>query len=177
MATVVWFGPELASTQTQVFALTALVLTTIAIGGLILGSLLANVASPMAALGLDLLILALLLAFGPRPPAGEMATYLVLGGILATIGALWPLAARVSLVRYDFIPSGLGHVNVWFLGGLLVGLTITVSFLVLYPSLATFFYRAAFASSFLALAVSLNWLWGLSALLALGVWHFFFYVV
>ncbi|MDR0549955.1 MAG: hypothetical protein LBI10_11185 [Deltaproteobacteria bacterium] len=176
-ALTVWLIPALTEGQAPTLALAPipLILVALAGGSLILGSILANVASPMVALGLDLLLLTLLLAYGPRPPAGEMATYLVLGGILATLGALWPLAARVSLVRYDFIPSGLGHVNVWFLGGILVGLTITASFLIQYPVLAAFFYRAALISSFLALAVSFNWLWGLIAVLALGVWRLFFW--
>jgi hypothetical protein len=171
-ATTVWLVPEPPGIDS--FAAPPFILAFLAFGALIFGPLLATLASPMAAISLDLLAMALILAFGPNPPAVEMGDYLAVGGILVALGALWPLAARVSLVRYDFIPSALGHVNIWFLGGILLGLTLTASFLVQYPVLDGFFYRAALTGSFLALSVSISWLWGLVVLLALGFWRLFF---
>jgi hypothetical protein len=169
-AATAWAIPYLGADPGAVWPLAPLALVALALGALVLGPLLAAMASPMAALGLDLLALTLVLAFGPRPPAAEISSFLALGAILAPLGALWPLAARVSLVRYGFIPSGLGHVNVWFLGGTLIGLTLTAAFMIQCPLMGGDFYRVALFGSILALAVSWNWPLALAALAGIGAW-------
>jgi hypothetical protein len=171
VAASVWAIPLLTESQAGWWPMAPLILVSLALGAMLLGPVLASLATPMTALGLDLLFLTLILAFGPRPPAEDLKTWLCLGIILTSLGALWPLAARLSQVRYGFIPSGLGHINFWFLGGLLIGLTITTAFLTHFPLLANFLYKGALISSILALVICWSWLWGLIALLTIGVWR------
>ncbi|MDR1395466.1 MAG: hypothetical protein LBK52_04760 [Deltaproteobacteria bacterium] len=174
VAVAVWTIPSMAADPAVIWPAVPIILVSLALGALILGPLLAAPASPMTALGLDLFLLTLVLILGPRPPAGPALSWLSLGLILIPLGALWPLAARVSLVRYGFIPSGLGHTNLWFMGSLLIGLTVTAAFLVQYPQLAGYFYQAAIAGSILAAAASWNWVTAAAALAGTGTWFILF---
>jgi hypothetical protein len=125
----------------------------------------------MTALALDLLLLTLILAFGSKPPAIDINSWWTLGALLTTLGALWPLAARVSLVRYSFIPAGLGHINFWLMLGILIGLTVATTMLAFSPNQANLIHRMALIGSITALAISWRWLWGFLAFVALGTWH------
>ncbi|MDR1871958.1 MAG: hypothetical protein LBS60_08625 [Deltaproteobacteria bacterium] len=174
MAVTIWLLPFFTSDQAPVWTFAPHILVFLALGALAWGPLLAAIASPMAALGLDFFFLGLILFLGPNPPALLSSSWLSIGGILISLGAIWPLGARISLIRYGFIPSGLGHVNIWFLGGALIGLTVTVAFLSQHPHMAASFYQIAFASSLLALAITWNWLWGLLVLVGLGLGYFLF---
>jgi hypothetical protein len=172
-AAAVWTIPDLTGNPSVLWLIIPISLAALSLGALVLGPVLAAAFKPIAALSISLFFLAAFLVLGPDPPSGIMITWICLGVILIPIGALWPLAARVSLVRYGFIPSSLGHVNFWLMGGLLIGLTITTAFLVQYPQMADIFYQAAIICSILALAISWSWHWFLGAILAIIASYFF----
>ncbi|MDR1578244.1 MAG: hypothetical protein LBT86_08505 [Deltaproteobacteria bacterium] len=172
LAATTWLYLSLSADQMALWPLWPLLLIALIVGALLLGPLLAALTAPMTALAIDLLFLTLIIAFWPRPPATNVLSWLGLGATLVTLGALWPLAARVSLIRYGYIPSGLGHINFWLMGGLLTGLTLATALLGHSTNLANLVYRLAFIGSTLALAISWSWLWGLIASVVLITWHF-----
>ncbi|MDR1086175.1 MAG: hypothetical protein LBP22_15290 [Deltaproteobacteria bacterium] len=172
VALAVWTIPDMTLHPGSLWPTVPIVLVSLSAGALVLGPFLAAVAAPMTAIGLDVFLLTLFLALAHHPPTGEITTWLSLAAVSAPMGALWPLAARVSLVRYGFIPSSLGHINFFLMGGLLIGLTVTTAFLVQYPQLTDLFYQASICFSVLSLAVSWNWPAALVALATLLGWHF-----
>jgi hypothetical protein len=141
-----------------------------ALGSSILGPALAALVSPMAALGLDLLFLSLSLAFPFRGPNffGEFTS---LFWTLCCLGALWPLAARVSLFKEGFFASNLGRLDLWASLGLSMGLALALAWRFSLPLYGKPLAFIALLASYLSLGPSFSW--SMSAVLAagLGLWY------
>jgi hypothetical protein len=158
---------EISNTNFVNFLLITFV--TLSIGAFFLGPVLANLFSPMTALGLNFLLLTFYLTFDPF----KSFTYLdftILFWPLLFIGALWPLAGRIYLTRANFLVSGLSQLNFWIFFGLLSGLTLAVFWLSaqnLFPEYQKSLPFMALGASFLALAPTLNWI--LATILALAI--------
>jgi hypothetical protein len=146
----------------------------VCLGAAAIGPALARAASPMTALGLDVFLLSLFLAFGPQEgglPAA-WARHLV---PLALAGALWPLAARVSLVGEGFFPLSLARLQLWLLAGASAGAAACSLAWRLWPeaSVQETLSYVALAGAFLAAAPTISWPFTGFLAIAAGLLYYF----
>jgi hypothetical protein len=146
----------------------------LALGTVLLGPALARVASPMTALGLCLIALSLFMAFGPSG-GGPGGAWLRLVAPLALLGALWPLAGRVTAGGKGFFPLSLASMNVWILSGATAGIGAFLTLAATRPgeSQARVTAYVALAAAFLAAGPSLSWLFTGVLATAIGLLYYF----
>jgi hypothetical protein len=146
----------------------------LALGAAALGPALAAVASPMTALGLNLFLLSLFMAFGPTED-GLPQAWLRLLAPLTLLGALWPMAARVTAGGKGFFPLTLAGINLWILAGAAGGAALFTGLSGARPEapLADALSYLALAAAFLAAGPSLSWLFtGVLGLCAALLYYF-----
>jgi hypothetical protein len=140
-----------------------------AAGALILGPLLALLASPVTALALNLGLLALALGLElAPPPETDLGSTLQAIAPLLPLGALWPLAARIQVARSQCVAQAIARLGALILAGLLAGQA--AGFPPLGPLDRSWPLLAAWAAAMTALAPRLGWfaalaLWALAAAL------------
>jgi hypothetical protein len=135
-----------------------------AFGAIILGPILARLATPVNALGWALALLALGIGFGPELASSRAAA---LAGpesplwgqapALAPLGAVWPLAARVQVARSDQVAPAIGRLDLWLVLGAAGGFS-AAGLLALEGGSPGFWPSvAAWTGALLAMAPTLGW--------------------
>jgi hypothetical protein len=133
-----------------------------ALGSILLGPLLALLASPVTALSMALMLLALSVGLGPgmageSSPGGPLGPYLVAAPALVSLGAVWPLAARIQVAKTDLVAPAMGRLSLWLLLGLMAGLLCSAYAIEEGGSLGDGPALVAWAAAMLALAPTLGY--------------------
>jgi hypothetical protein len=133
-----------------------------ALGSLLLGPLLALLASPVTALSLALILLALSVGLGPglageASLGGPLGPYLGAAPAVASLGAVWPLAARIQVAKTDLVAPAMGRLSLWLLLGLMAGLLCSAYVISEGGSLGGGPALVAWAAAMLALAPTLGY--------------------
>jgi hypothetical protein len=121
----IWDGTPLTPYFMNLWGSLFLVPLGLALGAFFIGPFLARLASPMAALGFNILLISLFLALTPDGDS-LFLRWFRLGVPLLTAGSLWPLATRVGLCGgKGFFPFSFGEINLFLQLGFLIGFLLT----------------------------------------------------